>query len=110
VGLPEIRAFEFKGKLTIVNPQRRMGCTALVPGYSFTPHLNVSYFSFFRDHDIQNHRPTGDGAKWFRDFINGYGFCRLEVRVFCNVTCAQGERLGAQQNTNRYGSEQSPHG
>jgi hypothetical protein len=34
--LPQIRAFESKGKLAIVNPQRRMDCTALMPEYSFT--------------------------------------------------------------------------
>jgi hypothetical protein len=27
---------ESKGKLAIVNPQRRMGCAALVPEHSFT--------------------------------------------------------------------------
>jgi hypothetical protein len=31
-----MRAFESKGKLAIVNPQRRMGCAALMPQYSFT--------------------------------------------------------------------------
>jgi hypothetical protein len=34
--LLQIRAFESKGKLAIVNPQRRMGCAALIPEYSFT--------------------------------------------------------------------------
>jgi hypothetical protein len=34
--LPQIRAFESKGKLVIVNPQRRLGCAALIPEYSFT--------------------------------------------------------------------------
>jgi hypothetical protein len=33
--LPQIRAFESKGKLAIVNPQRRVGCAALMPEYSF---------------------------------------------------------------------------
>jgi len=28
--LPQIRAFESKGKLAIVNPQRRMGSAALI--------------------------------------------------------------------------------
>jgi hypothetical protein len=31
--LPQIRAFEAKGKLAILNPQRRLGCAALVPQY-----------------------------------------------------------------------------
>jgi hypothetical protein len=34
--LPQIRAFESKGKLPIVNPQRRTGCAALMPQYSLT--------------------------------------------------------------------------
>jgi hypothetical protein len=34
--LTQIRACEPKGKLAIVNPQRRMGCAALMPEYSFT--------------------------------------------------------------------------
>jgi hypothetical protein len=34
--LPQIRAFEFEDKLAIVNPQRRIGCAALIPEYSFT--------------------------------------------------------------------------
>jgi hypothetical protein len=34
--LPHIRASESKGKLAIVNPQRRNGCAALRPEYSFT--------------------------------------------------------------------------
>ena len=36
--LPQIRAFEFKGKLSrpSVNPQRGMGCAPLMPEYSFT--------------------------------------------------------------------------
>jgi hypothetical protein len=34
--LPQIRAFESKGKLAIVNPQQRIGCAALMPEYSFT--------------------------------------------------------------------------
>jgi len=29
-------AFESKGKLAIVNPQRRICCAALMPEYSFT--------------------------------------------------------------------------
>jgi len=36
VVLPQIRAFQSKGKLVIVKPQRRMGCGALMPEYSFT--------------------------------------------------------------------------
>ncbi len=31
------RAFRSKAKLAIVNPQRRMGCAALMPEYSLTP-------------------------------------------------------------------------
>ena len=34
--LPQIRASESKGKPAIVNPQRPMGCAALMPEYSFT--------------------------------------------------------------------------
>jgi hypothetical protein len=33
---PQTRAFEFKGKLAIVNPQRRIGYAAPVREYSFT--------------------------------------------------------------------------
>jgi len=37
--LPQIRASESKGKLTrsVVNPQRRIGCAALMTEHSFTP-------------------------------------------------------------------------
>ena len=37
VVLPQTCAFESKGKLAIVNQERRMGCAALMPEYSFTP-------------------------------------------------------------------------
>ena len=36
VVLPQIRAFEPKGKLAVVNPQRRIGCAPLMPQYWFT--------------------------------------------------------------------------
>jgi len=39
VVLPQTCAFESKGKLAIVNQERRMGCAALMPEYSFTPRL-----------------------------------------------------------------------
>ena len=37
---PQICAFESKGKLAILNPQRHVGCAALVPEYSFTLEQN----------------------------------------------------------------------
>ena len=33
--LPQIHALEPKGNLAVVNPQRRMGCAALMPEYLF---------------------------------------------------------------------------